>query len=167
MIVLLTGAPASGKTTVSGLLSKLGKFIIVPQDAFYNVSFTTKPEESQLKLEGCDIINWSRLLDVVVSCSKYTNVLVEGHCIMDNQELVKLADYCFFINMDKNTCKTRYMNRFSEQYTQKQLQKKDKYFESHVWVNHSNYFQKHKENEKIVLVNEDADCARFIMQTII
>jgi uridine kinase len=140
MILLITGIPASGKSTIASLLSKLGKFVVVSQDTFYKVEFTTHPEESNINLEKDDLIDWNKLCDVVDVLSKHVNVVVEGHRLLDNKSLVKKADKIIFLEVDKSTCESRYISRYDDS----NLEKKSKYFNDVVWKEHVDYKAKAK-----------------------
>lgn len=153
MIILISGAPASGKSTISSLLSKTCKFIVVPQDAFYTVEFTTKPENNfNFNVEDSSIIDWDGLHNFINSVIKTNkNLIIEGHRIFEDKYLMEIADYIFYLDIDKVKCKSRYLKRYSENYTPKQLQLKDKYFEQHVWPQHIQYEQNFKDFGKVII----------------
>lgn len=148
MIILLGGAPASGKSTMSVKLAKQTNSVIVPQDSFYDCEFTFSPFNTKGELEQPDIVDWKRLIAVVSKVSNEVNVIVEGHCIYSNRELVSIADKCYFINIEYEQCREKYIKRY-ETYDSEEL--KGDYFDNYVWPIHKKYQEDYiLGNDKIV-----------------
>jgi uridine kinase len=159
MLILITGAAGSGKTTISSLLSKTDKCIVVSQDSFYDCKFDLFPFDKNKgnEFELPDIINWEKLLNVVkVLIKENVRVIVEGHCVCENEDLMTMADYVFFLSIPKKLCKDRFMKRNSDNLSKQQLDIKEKYFEDYTWVTHVIYTNKIIKNyfwhEKFVII---------------
>lgn len=122
-------------------LSKVISAVIIPQDAFYNCEFMLFPYDKVTDghLEMPDIIDWDKLVRTVRSIPRGVNVIVEGHCLYCCKELVKMANHCFFIDINYSTCKKRYVSRYSDNYSIEQLDMKEKYFDSFTWPIHQQY----------------------------
>jgi cytidylate kinase len=88
VLILVTGSTASGKSTISSIVSKLEKCIIIPQDSFYKHDFVDFPYKPGMddRMERPDSINWGGLLDIVNKNSTISNVIEEGHCILSNKK---------------------------------------------------------------------------------
>lgn len=162
MLILISGASASGKSTISMGLSKVISAIIIPQDAYYTCEFMLFPYDkvSDGHLEQPDIIDWKKLIDTVNSIPENVNIIVEGHCLYTCNELVNMADHCFFIDIDYSTCKKRYVSRYSDNYTTNQLEMKEKYFDEFTWPIHKQYM------DKIVLKNKNIHCIKCNLESI-
>lgn len=142
MIILITGASASGKSSIAMELSKVLSAVIIPQDAFYNVTeFMLFPYDKvdDDRLEKPDLIDWKKLIKTVKSIPTSVNVIVEGHCVYTCKELVDLADHKVYIGIDYATCKRRYVSRYADNYTIQQLEMKEKYFDKYTWPVHLKY----------------------------
>jgi broad-specificity NMP kinase len=135
MLVLITGCPASGKSSISCDLAKSINAIIIPQDAFFNGKFDFFPydKDDNGAIEGSEIYDWKRLLFTVKRIYKVVNVIVEGHRILECEALVIMADHIFNLTIDKRECKRRFTARYAENYTTEQLELKETYFEKFTW----------------------------------
>lgn len=146
VLVLITGSTASGKSTLSTIVSKEIKSIIIPQDSFYKHDFVQFPYHPDMddRMERTDSINWGGLLTMVYTNLKnHANVIVEGHCVMSCEELVKKADLIFYISKSKDDCKKRFMERYSDGLSAEQNDMKARYFETIAWPTHGGYVEKY------------------------
>lgn len=143
VLILVTGSTASGKSTISSIVSKLEKCIIIPQDSFYKHDFVDFPYKPGMddRMERPDSINWGGLLDIVNKNSTISNVIVEGHCILSNKMLVEMADMIIFINTPKEICFERFMKRYSNNLTVEQKELKKNYFNDIGWPSHEKYIE--------------------------
>ena len=144
MIILITGASASGKSTVAMELSKVISAIIIPQDAFYNVDeFMLFPYDkvNDGRLELPDMIDWNKLITTIRSIPQSVNIIVEGHCLYTCKQLIELADYMFYLTISYSMCKKRYVSRYADNYTIEQLEMKEKYFDKWTWPIHLQYYE--------------------------
>jgi uridine kinase len=144
MLFLLTGASGSGKSTITSNLSKMLNAIIIPQDSFYKVPFDNFPYDKlmDVDIEGDDLIDWDKLCETVIKfhvVCPTMNVIVEGHRVFTSDILLELADVLVCIKEDKHIIKKRFMNRYSDSYSIKQLDMKESYFESSTWPEHERY----------------------------
>lgn len=145
MLILITGAAGSGKTTISSLLSKTDKCVVVSQDSFYDCKFDLFPYNKNKgnEFELPDIINWEMLAKVVDALLKEeVDVIVEGHCVCENKYLMIKADYVFFLTIPKKLCKDRFMKRNSDNLSEEEMILKDEYFEKYTWLTHVEYTNK-------------------------
>lgn len=135
MLILITGSPASGKSSISCQLAKSTNSVIIPQDAFYNGKFELFPYDKDHEgyFERYDIYDWKKLVSVVKRTQNTVNIIVEGHCILTCLELVSMADFVFNLTIDKPICKKRFISRYSDNYTLEQLEAKETYFEKFIW----------------------------------
>jgi uridine kinase len=146
MIYLLTGASASGKSTLAMHFAKLRGCIIIPQDAFCKKPFQLFPHDGDNadgSLEKPDAYDWWRLVETVKLVHEFSNVVVEGHCLLTCEKLVELADHVFFIDIDRGNCKSRYVRRYADNSSTSQLEDKEKYFDMFTWPIHCEYVATH------------------------
>lgn len=146
VLILITGSTASGKSTLANIISKELKCIIIPQDSFYKHDFVQFPYHPDMddRMERSDSINWGGLLTMVkCNIDNHVNVIVEGHCVLSCNELVKMANMVFYISKSKEDCKSRFMTRYSDGLDEKQNDMKAAYFESIAWPAHKKYMTDH------------------------
>lgn len=146
VLILITGSSASGKSTLSSIVSKMEKCVIIPQDSFYSHDFVQFPYTRDMddSMERPEKINWARLMDLVEkNIDINTNVIVEGHIVLTYEPLVKMADYIFFIQRPKDQCERRFMERGSEGLTSEQNDIKRDYFNNVTWPSHSKYVEEY------------------------
>lgn len=145
MIVLITGAPGSGKSTIASNLAKMINAVIIPQDSFYNVKFDNFPFDKDVDVEGDEIIDWDKLGLMVkrVDIATGANIVVEGHLVAKNQRLLRYADVVVNIDSPFDLVKKRFMNRYSDNYTIEQLELKEKYFDEKTWPAFEKYYKEH------------------------
>lgn len=144
VLVVITGASGSGKSTIAANLAKMINAVIIPQDSFYTVQFNNHPYTiaDDIDVEGPELINWERLcttLITVMTVLPTVNVIVEGHHVFSCDILVEIADVLVFLDTHRHIVKKRFMDRYSESHTNEQLALKDAYFENHTWPNHEKY----------------------------
>lgn len=151
-------------------LSKVISAVIVPQDVFYNCEFMLFPYDKVTDghLERPDIINWEKLIETVDSIPNDINIIVEGHCLYTCNELIDRSDFCFFIDIDYDNCKRRYVSRYSDNYTTEQLDMKEKYFDSFTWPIHSQYVESHvSKRHDVIWVGANLESIDYIKKIIL
>lgn len=166
MLILITGASGSGKSTISINLSKMINAIIIPQDSFYTIPYDNAPFDNCVNddVEGEGLIDWDKLCKTVVKIQatcKDVNIIVEGHCVFTSDILLELADALIYIEEHKNIIKRRFMNRYADSYTNEQLESKNRYFEEKTWPAHEKYVERVVKNvcmtdpEKYLKISSD------------
>lgn len=156
MLILISGASASGKSTLSMNLSKVINAIIIPQDSFYNFEFDLFPYDKETNgiIEQPDIIDWDRIIKTVKSIPSDVNIIVEGHCIFTCRELVTIADHCFFIDIDYDTCINRFVKRNADNYTDDMIKSKREYFIKHAWPIHKEYENNYLTQDTVIIQSD-------------
>jgi uridine kinase len=145
VLILISGCPATGKSTMAANLSKVINAIIIPQDSFYIIS----PDHYSFdKMNNNDIddpesINWEEMCKNIVKIRTVTdvNIIVEGHRVFYCDILVELADVLIYLDNYKGIIKKRFMDRYPENYTIRQLEMKAVYFEEKTWPYHEKYVE--------------------------
>lgn len=146
MIILISGAPGSGKSTITMETSKVTSSVVIPQDAFYKVTeFDMFPfdKDTKGKYEKPDMIDWDKLITTIEAIPHNVNIIVEGHCLLSCKPLLDMCDHCFFIDINFHTCMKRYVSRNSDNYTTLQLEQKEQYFKEWTWPIHLDYIERH------------------------
>lgn len=160
VLIVISGASGAGKSTISTNLAKMIHAVIVPQDSFYKVPFNNHHfiVADDNDVEGPGLIDWERLCEVVVRllAAVDVNVIVEGHCVFSCDILVELADTLVFLDAQPFVIKKRFMNRYSENYTTEQLEKKERYFDEKTWPCHEQYV------DTVVTPLSDSDKDKFV-----
>ena len=138
VIIGVSGYSGSGKTTFTKLLAKrlsasiisqddfyVGKKAMVAQDSFMtNFDTLTALNTDRLMLALREIKNFNHSLIQVPNYNHLTqspdgfkNIflqeinLVEGHLIFTLQDILELVDFNIYMDIDRNTAKTRRFNR--------------------------------------------------------
>lgn len=163
MIILITGASGSGKSTIASNVAKMINAVIVPQDSFYKVKFDNYPFDKDVDVEGKDIIDWPKIGEVIkrIDMATNTNIVVEGHLVATNGRLLRYADVVVLIDSPYHLVKKRFMNRYSDNYSIEQLDQKEKYFDEKTWPAYeqyqTDYLNKIKGCEKVITIKPDID----------
>ena len=158
MIILITGAPGVGKSTIASNLAKMINAIIIPQDSFYTIPFDNFPYDKGMDVEGENLIYWDDLCSTVkrVDMAKDVDIVVEGHLVACNPRLLRYADVIVDIYSPYPLVKKRFMNRYSDNYSISQLDIKEQYFEEKTWPAYERYFDKFlvplKEMDKAITI---------------
>lgn len=168
MIILISGASASGKSTLSMELSKVISAIVVPQDAFYNCEFDLFPYDKETNgvIEQPDIIDWDKLIKTIKSIPDNVNIIVEGHCVFTCWDLVMMADHCFFIDIGFEKCMDRFIKRNADNYTPDMLKSKKEYFIKYTWPIHKEY-QKNHMTDDVIIIQSNLEAINNIKKVII
>jgi uridine kinase len=163
MIVLITGAAGSGKSTIASNLAKMISAIIIPQDSFYTVPFDNFPFDKDINVEGDDIIDWDRLCSLLeqINSTSITNIIVEGHIVAKCKRLIQYVDVIVDIDSPYELVRKRYLNRYSDNYSLSQLERKELYFDEKTWPAYIKYYKECiiplRERLNILTIKADID----------
>lgn len=155
VLIVMSGCPACGKSTMASNLSKIINAIIIPQDSFYTIPYDKVDHNGE---KAQELIDWEAMCRTIVKIQAVSgiNIIVEGHRVFTSDLLVELADVLILLENDKNIIKKRFTDRYPENYSTEQLELKGVYFEEKTWPNHEKY------TETTVKTIQSSDSDKFI-----
>jgi uridine kinase len=136
-VVLIGGASGSGKSSMATRFADTFDCALISQDNYFTHGFVPYAERTDDTLEGPSIIDWCKLRADVETARQTGPVVVEGHLVYTDADLVSSAGLVVIIELAKEGCKSRRLHR--RQRSAHDLVELDQYFEAIVWPAYLRY----------------------------
>eukprot|EP01065_Artemidia_motanka_P033567 TRINITY_DN40573_c0_g1_i1.p1 TRINITY_DN40573_c0_g1~~TRINITY_DN40573_c0_g1_i1.p1 ORF type:complete len:185 (+),score=57.90 TRINITY_DN40573_c0_g1_i1:48-602(+) len=140
--VLVTGPSGSGKSTLADALAEElrgeGRQVrVLKQDSYFFGEFIPYSRCKDDTLERPDRVKWDEFVAHAAEAGRDTVVILEGHSVLNCDELVKLAGLIVYLDVGRDTCRTRRVGRRSRPEADNAALRA--YFDAHVWPAHERY----------------------------
>jgi len=132
MIVLICGPSGCGKSTLAKALADEQPAVVVNQDTYFMSEFTAYSVRQSDAHESPASVDWNSLrCNVVQAAAASQLVIVEGHVVACNDELVAMADLCVVLRCTRETGRDRRVHR--RERPPEELAELSQYYDTWVW----------------------------------
>lgn len=143
VVVLVTGASGCGKTSLArSMTARLPGLAVIHQDSYFIQPFLDYDARVDDSSESPRSLGWAKLradVGVAAAASGVAGVLVEGHMLPTDTELVAMASVCVLLRAPQEVCRGRRVGRRSRpRPEQEQL---ERYYDNWVWPAHVQYWE--------------------------
>lgn len=131
---------------------------VVHQDSYFTNDFIPYADRIDDSLEKPDIIDWISIRNQVSRLCLSAPVVVEGHVLVCDWELLTMADILVIVDTPKEVCRERRLSRRDR--SEKEINDLGQYFDKYVWPSFSRFTEpnlericKKTENLRILRIN--------------
>ena len=143
LVILVTGSSGSGKSTLTKRLAEVLTAPIVHQDNHFSAPFVQYKDAIDDRMELPDHIDFDGIIKEIKSSANiprktHQTVLIEGHTLLSNDNLVSVVDLVLFLNVEsiETALKRRVGRRERDAETNFYLAR---YYRQFVWTAHQKY----------------------------